>query len=317
MRKALVVGIDHYANRPRLYGCVNDAYAVKAVLERHSDGTRNFDVVHLTATSARDAISRSDLRSGVEELFKDGHIETALFYFAGHGHLESTGGYILTSDSQTGDDGVSLGDVLAFANRTQVRNKVIILDSCNSGAAGARSLSQQSDLSEGLTILTASTAEQYATEENGAGVFTALFVDAMNGAAANLVGDITPGSVYAHIDQSLGSWEQRPVFKTNVKTFVSLRKAQPPIGLAELQQITTLFPSVGFEFRLNPSYEPESEDPDPENIQKFAILQKYNRVNLVAPVGTLHLYHAAMESKSCKLTVLGEHYRRLVEKGRI
>jgi hypothetical protein len=24
-----------------------------------------------------------------------------------------------------------------------------------------------------------------------------------------------------------------------------------------------------------------------------------------------------MESKSCKLTVLGEHYRRLVERGRI
>jgi len=41
-------------------------------------------------------------------------------------------------------------------------------------------------------------------------------VDALGGAAANLVGDVTPGSVYAHIDQSLGPWAQRPVFKTNV-----------------------------------------------------------------------------------------------------
>ena len=47
------------------------------------------------------------------------------------------------------------------------------------------------------------------------------------------VGDITPGSVYAHIDQSLGPWAQRPVFKTNVKTFVSLRKTEPPIALAD------------------------------------------------------------------------------------
>jgi hypothetical protein len=316
MRKALVVGIDHYANKDRLYGCVNDAYSVKSVLERHSDGTRNFDVRQLTATSASDAISRAELRRSVEELFKGDHVETALFYFAGHGCLESTGGYILASDSRTGDEGLSLGDVLTFANSASARNKVIILDSCNSGAAGTRA-SQHTELSDGLTILTASTAEQYATEENGSGVFTFLLVDGMSGAAANLVGDITPGSVYAHIDQSLGSWEQRPVFKTNVKNFVSLRKVQPAIGLAELQRITTLFPSAGFEFHLDETYEPEGGNPDPVKTEIFAILQKYNRVNLLVPVGAPHMYHAAMEKRSCKLTVLGEHYRRLVEKGRI
>ena len=88
-----------------------------------------------------------------------------------------------------------------------------------------------------MTILTPQLAEQYAMEVKGggAGVFTSLFVDALSGAAANLVGDVTPGSVYAHIDQSLGPWAQRPVFKTNVKTFVSLRKAAAPIPLADLQ----------------------------------------------------------------------------------
>jgi hypothetical protein len=50
----------------------------------------------------------------------------------------------------------------------------------------------------------------------------------------------------------------------------------------------------------------------------FAILQKFNRVNLVVPgQGAPHMWHAAMESKTCKLTVLGEHYRRLVSSGRI
>lgn len=57
--------------------------------------------------------------------------------------------------------------------------------------------------------------------------------------------------------------------------------------------------------------------PDIENTRKFVILQKYNRVNLVIPVDAPHMWHAAMQSKACKLTVLGEHYRRLVEKGRI
>jgi uncharacterized caspase-like protein len=100
---------------------------------------------------------------------------------------------------------------------------VVILDSCHSGIAGDKPLFQSTaELTDGLTILTASTAEQYASEENGAGVFTTLLVDALNGGASNLVGEITPGSVYAHIDQfSLG---QRPVFKTNER-FISLSSA--------------------------------------------------------------------------------------------
>lgn len=317
MRKALVAGIDYYANVPRLHGCVNDAHAVKAVLERNSDGTVNFAVKLLTGTGPTDTVSRSVLKEAIRELFA-GDTDTALFYFAGHGYIEATGGYLLPTDCRTGDDGVPLGEVLTLANGSKVRNKIIVLDSCHSGIAGTTPSDPRiAQLSEGLTILTASTENQYATEENGSGVFTTLFVDALSGTAGNLVGDVTPGSIYAHIDQSLGPWEQRPVFKTNVKNFVSLRKVQPPISLANLQRITEFFPSPGFEFPLDPSYEPESENPNIENTQKFAVLQKYNRVNLLVPVNAPHMWHAAMESKSCKLTVLGEHYRRLVDRGRI
>jgi hypothetical protein len=151
-----------------------------------------------------------------------------------------------------------------------------------------------------------------------------LFVDALQGAASNLVGDVTPGSVYAHIDQSLGPWDQRPVFKTNVKSLVSLRKVQPPIELRELQKITEFFPVAGLEYPLDPTFEPEltgrppsAPGPNPANTEKFAVLQKYNRVNLVVPVGAPHMWHAAIEGKSCKLTALGEHYRKLVENERI
>ncbi len=324
MRKALVVGINYYEHGSPLFGCVDDAHSVKTVLERNSDGTVNFDVKFLIAASLSDSVSKSDLRRLIEDLFADDS-EIALFYFAGHGHIESTGGYLLTSDSQTGHEGIPLADVLIFANKSEAKNKIIVLDSCHSGIAGnPPSGAQAAQLSEGLTILTASTKDQYATEQDGRGVFTELFVDALNGPAANLVGDVTPGGVYAHIDQSLGPWEQRPVFKTNVKNFVSLRKVQPPILLEELQRITEFFPAQGFQFKLDPSFEPRDEgrtpgmpDSDPENTSKFAILQKYNRVNLVVPVDVLHMWNAAMESKSCKLTVLGEHYRRLVERGRI
>lgn len=324
MRKALVIGINYYEHIPPLYGCVNDAYAVKNVLERNSDGTVNFGVKLLSSVGSTHSVLRSELKEHIRDLFS-GDSETALFYFSGHGYIETTGGYLVASDAKTGDDGVPLAEILTLANQSAARNRVIVLDCCFSGIAGASASNPtSSELKEGTTILTASTADQYASEKNDVGVFTTLFVDALNGAAGNLVGDVTPGSVYAHIDQSLGPWDQRPVFKTNVKSFVSLRKVQPPIGMRELQRIIEFFPSPGFEYPLDPTFEPEitgrpptAPGPDPANTEKFAILQKYNRVNLVVPVGAPHMWHAAIESKSCKLTVLGEHYRRLVEQGRI
>jgi Caspase domain len=324
MRKALIVGINYYQNISGLFGCVDDAHAVRAVLDRHGDGTVNFGSKLLTGTGPTDIVSRVELRKSIVELF-DGECETALFYFAGHGHLEATGGYLIASDAVSGDEGVPLSDVITFANKSAARNRVIVLDSCHSGAvATSTTATGVAEIKEGTTILAASTAEQYATEENGAGVFSSLFADALAGAASNLVGEVTPGSIYAHIDQSLGPWDQRPVFKTNVKTFVSLRRVQPPIALADLQRITEFFSTPGQDFPLDPTFEPERESPDallpppnPINTAKFAILQKYNRLGLVVPVDAPHMWHAAVGSKACRLTVLGEHYWRLVQRGRI
>lgn len=324
MRIALIVGVNYYEHGGSLFGCVDDAHAVKTVLERHGDGSINFDCKLLTGTGPSDRVKRNDLKDCVADLFKT-KAEIALFYFAGHGHIEATGGYLFASDSRRGDEGLSLAEVLTLANASPAQNKVVILDSCHSGIAGTPpGHADLAALSEGLTVLTASTADQYATEENGRGVFTTLLVDALHGGAANLTGDITPGSVYAHIDQSLGAWEQRPVFKTNVRQFVSLRKVPQAIELEDLRRIAEFFPTRGFEFQLDPSFEPELKGrdpgmppPHPENTRNFAILQRYNRLNLVVPVGAPHMWHAAMQSMTCKLTVLGEHYRRLVEKRRI
>lgn len=324
MRKALIVGIDYYDQIGSLNGCVNDAYKVNSVLERHSDGTLNFPRPKmLISTGQATQVEKAELKDAVRELFRD-EAEIALFYFSGHGYLEDTGGFLCTSDSRSGDDGLSLAEVMTLANNSPATNKIIILDSCHSGAVATNAIgAPQADIRDGVTILSASTANQYAMESAGAGVFTNLLVDALRGAASNLVGDITPGSVYAHIDQSLGPWQQRPVFKTNVKMFVSLRRTEAPISLADLQQLATIFPSPEYQLPLDPSYEPERfdeqknnpdiSDPDPVNTATFKVLQNYVKVNLVRPVDAPHMYHAAMESKACELTALGEHYWKLVE----
>lgn len=324
MKIALVVGINHYKHGGDLFGCVNDAYNVKTILSRHSDGSVNFDCKLLVANSDKDSIERGELKDAVEKLFST-KAEVALFYFCWTWTYRSIRGILLASDAKRGDDGLSLNEVLVLANNSPATNKIIILDSCHSGIAGNPPIVKDSAfLSEGTTILTASTAEQYASEEDGSGVFTTLLVDALSGSAANILGDITPGSVYAHIDQSLGAWEQRPIFKSNVRSFVSLRKISPLIPLDDLRKISILFPTPGYQYQLDPTFEPEMKgrdegmpEPIEENTKIFAILQKYNRLGLLVPIDAPHMWNAAMENKSCKLTALGEHYRKLASKGRI
>ncbi|WP_280276390.1 caspase family protein [Nocardia wallacei] len=325
MRKALIVGIDYYDRVGCLSGAVNDAHGVRAVLERNADGSLNFPTPQLlVGTGPESKVTRRELKHAVRELFAD-NSQIALFYFAGHGSIEDSWGYLCASDCESGDDGLPLAEVLSFANRSNAQNKVVVLDSCHSGVAGSNAhTTNMTEISEGVTILTASTATQYAMETpgGGSGVFTNLFIDALSGAAANLVGAITPGSVYAHIDQSLGSWAQRPVFKTNVTRFVSLREVNAPIELTELQMLTTLFPDPATPFALDPSYEPYrsgAEDatvppPDSAHTALFAVLQNYVKVHLVRPLGAPHMWHAAMENQACELTALGRHYWNLIDK---
>lgn len=330
MRRALIVGIDHYEHLGSLTGCVNDAHSMADVLARNDDGSTNFKTPRvMTANGPGDEITRYGLKEAVRQLFSS-DAEIALFYFAGHGSLEDTGGFLCSSESRTGDDGLSLAEVMTLAASSTAGNRIIILDSCNSGIVGARAdLPAVAEIKKGTTILTASTAGQNALEVTGggAGLFTSLLVDALRGGAANLIGDVTPGSVYAYIDQSLGPWGQRPVFKTNVEYFVSLRRAEPPITLADLQALAKHFPHPDYQLQLDPAFEPErsTEDlrnpaippPDPDKVSVFQRLQCYVKVNLVRPVGAPHMWHAAMQSKSCALTTLGRHYRNLVVKGLI
>ena len=311
MRKALVVGINDYHGAP-LRGCVNDAVAISNVLETHGDGGPNFAVRLLT--SPPEAMTRSRLREAVETLFA-GDPDVALFYFSGHGTVNSFGGYIVTTDFKRYDDGVSMDEILTIANRSKAKDKVILLDSCHSGAFGSPMTtgSNVAQLSEGLSVLTASRSSESALEINGSGVFTALVVNALQGGAADLRGHVTPGSIYAYVDQALGAWDQRPIFKTNVTRFTSLRTIAPPVPLETLRKLLDYFPTPQDEHKLDPSYEFTEAIADPAHVAIMKDLQKFVSVGLVVPVGEEYMYFAAMNSKSCRLTALGFQYWRMVK----
>lgn len=315
MKKALIIGINGYPSSP-LSGCVNDANTLATVLESNGDGSPNFGVRTITCPSTD--ITRPVLREAIEQLFT-GDCDMALLYFSGHGYIKSTGGYLVTTDARKYDEGVSMDDILALANQSQARNKVIIFDCCHSGAMGSPTLSGNgtAQLAEGMSVLTASRDSEYALEVNGAGVFTSLLIDALKGGAADIRGNITPGSLYAYVDEALGAWDQRPIFKTNVTSFSPLRVIPPKVPFETLRKITQYFPTANSEHELDPSYEDTEPSANLENVKIFKDLQKYQSVGLVVPVNAEFMYFAAINSTSCRLSALGYQYWRLVNEKRL
>jgi len=315
LRRALVVGINDYPSAP-LAGCVEDAESIARLLARHEDGSPNFDVRLITAPSSR--VTRRELRQEITDLLRD-PADVAILYFSGHGTERNLDGYLVTQDAKSYDEGVGMSEVLTMANQSRVGEVVVILDCCHSGALGALPSvdNTKAVLREGLTILAASRADQVAVETAGRGLFTGLLEDALRGGAADVLGNVTIASAYAYVDETLGPWDQRPLFKSHVAQLRPLRRVHPAVDVAILRRLPEWFPEPTAEMPLDPSYEPAAEPHDPEHEAVFGDLQKCRAVKLVQPVGEDHMYFAAINSKSCRLTPLGRHYWEMANRGRL
>lgn len=316
MKKALIVGLNNYLDCA-LEWCDNDAVAMKDLIESNGDGSPNFDVVPII-----DSCSKETLYDAIKKLFSD-DADIALLYFSGHG-ADADGGYLCTTDFTNRNLGVRMTDILQLANNSHCKNKVIILDCCFAAKMGESILvNNNSVLGEGVTIIAASQSWQTSGENNAIqhGVFTELLIQGLKGGAADISGNITPASLYSFVDQSLGAWQQRPVFKTNISQFLPLRTISAKVPKSILRKLSVYFENPTDEFKLDPSYEYTNAlsiehqvvEPyaDSTHIAIFKELQLFESVGLIEPVGTEHMYFAAMENKSCKLTALGLHYWRL------
>ena len=318
MKKGLLIGINQYNNAP-LNCCINDVKAINELLSKNFNGDRNFHNKELLDSEA----TKAQIRRGIKDLFSD-EVDVALLYFSGHGFDDKNDGLIVSYDYKEDDWGIKMSEILEIANKSQARHKIIILECCHSGFMGNHGIiGDTSFLGNGVVILTASKKNQTSIEVNGHGLFTNLLLEAISGGAADLLGNVTPGSIYSYIDQALGPWEQRPLFKANISSFICLRNTQPRITAYEIRRIVDFFEDENSEFKLNPSFEKtnikngEHRNLSPyansENVEMFTLLQKYNRNGLVVPHDSSDMYFAAMDSKGCILTPLGKHYFKMVK----
>lgn len=319
MRRALCVGIDWYP-RGTLRGCVSDAERLASLLSRHEGGQPNFDcrVMKASLDQKGDKVGRVELRKAVKELFSQ-PAEVAMFHFSGHGTVNDLDGYLVTQDAQAYDEGLAMSEVLKMANDSKSQEVLVVLDCCHSGNLGNPPVVDNSRtiLREGVSILTASRGDQVSVEANGAGLFSSLVADALEGGAADLLGNVTAPSIYAFVEAALGAWDQRPLFKSHVSRVVPLRTCTPPIATAILRDLPTLFPVPAEDLTLDETYEHSSSNAISTRVEAFKKLQDLARVHLVVPVGVTHMYDAAMQSKACRLTAAGRYYWRLARDRRI
>lgn len=323
MKRALLVGIDDYPGA-RLNGCVADARAMAAALQRSSDGEPNYAVRCITSEDR--TVDRPGLRTLLTELFQDADDADLLFYFAGHGTQTPWGAELVTQDLIANSVGVSMADVITLANSSPAREVVLILDCCTSGsaandAAQAAAMVRQAVLAEGVTVLASSRSAQASTEVGGQGSFTRLLLQGLDGAAGDLVGDVTSLSLYAFVSGAFGAWEQRPVFKSHVTRPSVLRRCAPWIERPLLRRLPEVFAGPEARLRLTPDHEGEGRPLAPgtgtAEQQVFDYCKALRNAGLLTAEGGVDLYFAALDAAEVFLTAPGRHYWKLAEQGRL
>lgn len=317
MKRAVLVGVDSYDALSPLGGCCSDAESLGELLRTNSDGSPNFEcAVHKGTDKKR--ISRSVLSELVNEVLAPGaHI--ALFYFAGHAGKRAADVVLAGQESTVRGEGLAVSDLLGRARESSVSEIVLILDCCYSGAAGRvpQMGGEAAILGPGISVLCACRPEQEAIEDGESGLFTARLRTALGGAASNVLGIADIAGVYAYLSESFGTFEQRPTLLTNSFRPTKLRRCEPALPLAELRLLTSLFETAEADLQLSPEYEPSLPPKDPVREKAFGILQRYRSARLVVPNGADHMYDAARDGQSCKLTLLGQHYWIMAKAGRI
>lgn len=321
-RLALLVGIDAYEQiEPQLAWCADDAVAMREVLAFHGNYDPNFACHMLLARHpAEDAVASrvtfNDLRTALEDLFA--HEGMAVFYYSGHGIVADGRTYLATSDGNPGIPGLALSKLLEMANHATAHDVLLILDACYAGALGEAEAEAGDDtqrlyLRPGITLLAAARPRQHAIELDGHGMFTRLALDALKGGAADVRGRVSAAAIYSYVEQALGPWDQRPIYKSNATRLDTIRYCQPDVEDAELRRLPRLFPTPDYRYPLDPSYEVTVPQSSPRNIATFKLFKRYEGARLLRPTRDTALYFAALRGHTVELTPLGQFYWQLAQ----
>jgi hypothetical protein len=313
---ALLVGINRYESDAfeNLSCCEADAEAVARLVSHHQSvdagegGARNYTTRLLTSAGST-RISTETLRQNIEQLMTHPMGEgEVLFYFSGHGVANENGGYLVTQDATPENPGFPMAELLNAANRSGNVSAVIILDCCHSGAIGnitdGSGFSQVS-IGPNVTVLAGSGANQSSAEDWEHSLFTSLLIEGLSGGASDVRGEVSAAALYAYIEQSLGPWDQRPVYKSYARSLKPLRRCQPAVPDEVLARIPEWFKRPDSDYQMDPRYEYTHESAEDSLVAIFDQFKLLRNARLLTTEGGKDLYFTALESGSVRLTPQG------------
>jgi len=324
---ALLVGINRYESDKfdDLYCCEADAEDMDKTLRRHwvpetaEKGRSNYATRTLSSKGKR-RISIDYLRKEVKNLMSrsmgDGDV---LFYFSGHGVANDEGGFLVTQDATAENPGYPMKELLEAANQSDNTSVVIILDCCNAGQIGNFTDGEgfnKVSIGPNVTVLAASGATQKSSEGSEEhSVFTQLVLEALDGGASDVRGDVSAASIYAYVEQSLGAWEQRPVYKSYARKLRRLRKCEPAVPDKVLAKLTEWFDHPEAEYQMDPTYEIEEDSHIDANVAIFDQFKLLRNANLLAIKDRNDLYWTALGSGHVYLTPQGKLFWKRAQRG--
>ena len=317
-KRALLVGVDHYKRFNRLNCCVDDAKQMTGLLAAHEDGSPNYTCTTMLSSSRKLVVTEASLRAALRELTRGASSDDdLLFYFSGHGMVIDGEGALVTQNAIPDDVGFPMYELLRLVNRCRAGSVMVILDCCHSGEMGNTGDGKdinQTTLTEGVTILAASGPTETSQEGLFNSLFTGLVIAALEGGGADIRGHVSAASIYGYVEQALGPWQQRPLYKSYAQCLAPLRKCKPTTPDEVLRSLPKLFRGPEARLRLDRSWE-HTEGNDPENVKKFDKLKLLRNGRLLHTEDGLDLYYVAMKAKKVRLTELGRLYWRLAKKG--
>jgi uncharacterized caspase-like protein/peptidoglycan/xylan/chitin deacetylase (PgdA/CDA1 family) len=224
---AIVIGIDDYANWPRLQYAVRDARAIRETLVQRF----GFNADHVLSLENREATRAGILGAFNDKLARSGmkKNDRLFVFFAGHGATRqlSSGrdlGYIIPSDSdpnKLATDAVPMTELQNIAESLTAKHVLFVMDACYSGlgltrGAGSGNFLRDNAKRLGRQMLTAGGADQLVADggPNGHSVFTWTLLQALAG-KADLNGDglITATELAAYVAPAVAAVSrQTPAF---------------------------------------------------------------------------------------------------------
>lgn len=247
---AIIIGINEYQDTgiADLKYAVADARLVHEALTTAPDGFPVQNAILLTDDQSSEL--RRPTRNAIigflgTWLNEAGEGDTVLLYFAGHG-VESQGqSFLLASDarlSNPGLTGIQLEMVKESLRQCKASRKVLIVDSCHSGAGrdvsvmGEATAQTLFDASEGLVTLASCDINErsYEWTERGQGAFTYFLVEGLRQAAdANGDGLIVAGELNGYVFEQTRRWaagrslSQHPKYVAAVSGDIALVRVPP------------------------------------------------------------------------------------------